>query len=613
MRNYLLLTALAMTVSATAQVEVERPVKMQASNAMKAERGLFLQRSAAQEKTQAKSLFVKGARDLNSTKKISVVTTKDEETTKELAYRHPSLTFYTAAAGGYIYPAMYLPAFANHTWFNVSQGYTKEDPFQWSYVNVEGEEATASSVNLTTAHYAAVNNSVTPILSCGEESYQYVDGRKGEPYEVFYGWQPKIAIQPSEGEEWLLQLYDNWEAKTGRGLYYSYTATQNAEDAAIITNQWKKHIDEEYADYGIETQAVKVTSFANLLPAPASPYILSQVTFPVCIINEAGAEVAIQISRVTENGELDSITSMPIVVADAHELTAEGYAIVDLTADVKYTDENGMEQDFLKVSDPILIELVGVNDNEKITECMALAIAQEESYVLRQREWYGVTGLEATVKMGGQTLDLPIYMNMPNGAYWGDAAQTWVKYPVMFDMVLDAYYPYIALFDPDDNFNTVVDDVVNINLPATEAEKYYQATSYEWQVSADADPVMDWVITDAAGDELPEWLNVYPTVQVEGEKSYLFLIIEAEDLPEGTTSRSATVKVEENGAVRTLNIVQGENSGNAINSVEAAANNAGVAAIYTIEGKKVSSVDNLNKGVYIVKKTDGSSVKVVKK
>ncbi len=627
MKNYLLLTALAMTasVAATAQVKMlEKPVKQTALKAEKMERKMTMQRTEQMAAGVAmKNVVVKSPKVLGA-KKVSTISLKDEEEeeeTKDLYYRNPSLTFYTAACGGYIYPAMYQPAYANITWRNASSGYTVEDPFVWSYVDIEGNDTTVSSVNLKAAHFQGTRvsgvDNVTPVLSCGEDSYQFVNGRNSNPYLVFYGWEPKILLPPDEetGEEWYLQLYDNFENNLDRGLYYSYTATSNPEDAEIITEEWAGAIDKAFAAYGVETQAVKVTSMGNVIPAPASPYILSQVTFPVCVVNEAGAEVSMNIYAVDEEGSLKLLTTSTTVIEEAHAVTEEGYSIVDLKFDVKSTDEIGMVQDYLRVSTPVLIEIANINDNEKITELMGLAVAQDyEAEVLRQGAFYGITGLDATMKLGEETVTLPIYMDMPEGSlYWGDASKTWIKCVTSFDMSLDAHYPYLGLFDPDNDFATVLDSEIDIELPATDAVKYFEVTSYDLATDEDATPE-DWAITNEEGDELPEWLSVTASIQeIEGYE-YTFLDILAEDVPENTPAREATVVVDAAGAVKTFHITQAGTDGNGtgITTVAGANGEVFTKAVYTLDGQLVSP-KNLAKGVYIVKKSDGTSSKIVKK
>lgn len=627
MKNYLLLTALAMTasVAATAQVKMlEKPVKQTALKAEKMERKMTMQRTEQMTAGVAmKNVAVKSSKVLGA-KKVSTISLKDEEEeeeTKNLYYRNPSLTFYTAACGGYIYPAMYQPAYANITWRNASSGYTVEDPFAWSYVDIEAGDTTISAVHLTAAHMQGTRvsgvDNVTPVLSCGEDSYQFVDGRNSNPYEVFYGWEPKLLLEPDEetGEEWYLQLYDNWESHLGRGLYYSYTATSDPEESEIVTNQWAETIDEAYAKYGVETRAAKVTSMGNVIPAPASPYILSQVTFPVCVVNEAGAEVSMNIYAVNEEGYLDLLTTSTTVIEEDHAVTEEGYSIVDLKFDVKSTDEIGMVQDYLRVSTPVLIEIANINDNEKITELMGLGVAQDyEAEVLRQWAFYGITGLDATMKIGEETITLPIYMDMPEGPlYYGDATKTWLKCVTSFDMSLDAHYPYLGLFDVDNDFVTVLDSEINIELPATDAFKSYCVVSYDLDTDADATPE-DWAITNEEGDELPEWLSVTASVQeIEGHE-YTFLDILAEDVPENTPAREATVVVDAAGAVKTFHITQAGTDGNGTGITTVAGSNGEVftKAVYTLDGQLVSP-KNLAKGVYIVKKSDGTSAKIVKK
>ncbi|MCM1109116.1 MAG: hypothetical protein NC388_08695 [Clostridium sp.] len=624
MKNYLLLTALAMTasVAATAQVKVlEKPANLDvALKGMKVERKTTMQRQMLQQSDAvAKTTVVKGANKLG-TKSIQTVTLKDEETPKFLYYRNPSLTFYTAPCGGYIMPMMYQPAFADITWRNVSPGYSASDAFEWSYTDIEGDDATSSVVNLTSAHYAS-GKGVTPVLSCGEESYQFTHSDRPSTngsvdYSIAYGVEPKFLLGPDEetGEEWYLQLYDVWENHCSSGLFYAYTATSDPDMAPMVSAEWKDIIDEDNADLGVETQSVKVTSLGNLLPDPVSPYILSKVTFPVCVVNEAGAEVTLNIYSLDENGKLHKLTSSTAVIEDAHAVTSEGYSIVDLAFDVKYTDELGMIQNYLTVSTPIFIELDNINDNEKITEFMGLGVKQDYyDKVLYQRAYFGVTGVNADVKIGDEIQNVDLYISMPEGPlYYGDATRTWLACVTSFDMTLDAYYPYMALYDTDNDFATVCDSEVTIELPTTDAGKSYQVTSYDLDTDAEATPE-DWMITDEKGDELPEWLNVSFSTLEEDGYVYYFLDFTADD--NDGASRKATVVIDAAGAVKTFQITQlgTDGAGNGISSVEAVAGEAGVAAVYTLEGKRVASTDDLAKGVYIVKKNDGSAVKVVKK
>ncbi|MBP3472188.1 MAG: hypothetical protein J6K41_08150 [Paraprevotella sp.] len=588
MKKVVLLTALVMSTSATFAQSTHRISEKAVSGLSKVERkwDMFSPLSNSMVKND------------QATKKLAnIIKPKAEDETKDLHYLNPECTFF---ADGYAY--MYMPAYADILWKNVSEGYA-DNSYTWLFNDLEGNASESSVVDLTTSAMAHIGE--VPALTSGEDSYQYVFNPESgvAPYNIMYGWNPKMYKGLEDIDLTFFDAWDETLTATWTDTYCAGTATNLDGDKTFDEAASADWIDYLNRRYGLTMTKVQNVGYGINFPQPASPYVLKTITFNMFLQCEAGAELKLNLYKINSENRLELLNTLSTTVDEACDLTS-----ANLQFNIESEDEDGWMRDYMVVSEPLVAELTGFVDNDKISAIIPRIVFQGTD-VYPYAGSYACTHI---VTEGDQNLNS--FLDMPQWTYTftdkNTGAQS-TKVGTNWLSFFDAYYPFLALFDATGE-NLIMDEVVKVNASVEGESVMYLTSSYD-------ELPEDWLITDENGNDVASWVTVKAETKTisdgtdEFESNFITIDVAKAD---AETSRTATIKVDAGGegvAVRTFVVSQGENSGNAINTVEAAANNAGVAAIYTIEGKKVSSVDNLNKGVYIVKKTDGSSVKVVKK
>lgn len=528
-----------------------------------------------------------------STKQLANVSTRaegEEEEEKELRYLNPACTFFV---DGYAY--MYQPAYTNIKWQNISEGY---DSYLWFFSDVYGNDATSEDGDLTTNSSAGVD--VVPQLSSGEDYYEFsfVPESGARPYNIMYGWNPKMF-----GVEKDLTFFDAWED----GLTGSWTDTYcfgSASNTGVggtstfnqdASDDWKAYLN---ARYGMSMDTVINAGYAIRFPQPAAPYVLRSISFIPFLTCEAGAELKLNLYKIDEEGYLDLFNTLTTTVDEDLALQS-AYVTFNLESE----DEYGMIRDYLVVNEPIIAELTGFIGNDKISAIIPRVIFQNVN------NYYYTGGYAATHILTEGAANLNTFLNLPQWTYTFNAdgsrkcATNWLA-------TFDAYYPFLALYD-EEGKELIEDETVTLNASLDGETFTYYPESYE-------EDFENWIVSDEEGNELSSAVNVsMVTKEFEGEEENYtvnFLQITVEP---ATKARTLVVNIDAGGegvAVRKFVINQGDDS-NAIGSVEESANNASVSAIYTVDGKRLAESANASvaKGVYIVKKSDGTSSVVVKK
>lgn len=528
-----------------------------------------------------------------STKQLANVSTRaegEEEEEKELRYLNPACTFFL---DGYSY--MYQPAYTKINWQNISKGY---DSYLWFFNDVYGNDATSEDKNLTTENAAGLG--IVPQVTSGEDDYfefSYESTSGVRPFNITYGWDPKALGLDDTG----LLLINPTES----GLTSTWTDTYCAGSADNLDEEPVSFDEAASADwcdyfqarYGMNMTSVKNIGYAITFPQPAAPYVLRSITFIPYLMCEAGAELKLNLYNSDDEGYLHLINMLTTTI----DSDLAGNA-ANVTFNIESEDEYGMIRDYMVVNEPLYAELTGFRDNDKISAIIPRVVFQNVD------NYYYTGGYAATHILTEGAANLNTFLNLPQWTYtFNDGsrkcASNWLA-------TFDAYYPFLALYD-EEGKELIEDETVTLNASLDGETFTYYPESYE-------EDFENWIVSDEEGNELSSAVNVsMVTKEFEGEEENYtvnFLQITVEP---ATKARTLVVNIDAGGegvAVRKFVINQGDDS-NAIGSVEESANNASVSAIYTVDGKRLAESANASvaKGVYIVKKSDGTSSVVVKK
>ncbi len=577
MKRIVLLTACVMTLSASfAQKALNKqPVNMPLPAMTKSARNLHAPSKIA------RSLVMQNNVNKN-------LVSRAEEEASELRYLTPGCTFY---ADGYAY--MYQPAYADIAWQNVSsENYTS---FSWLYENILGEMAESNETHLVAAHAPGI--ATVPELVSGDVSYQFTFSPDAgpQPYNIMYGWNPKMYNGLEDRD---LTFYDAWE----EGLTATWTDTYcagSASDADLTGgNTFDENASADWSDYlqrryGMNMTKVQNEGYCLNFPAPAAPYVLRSITFYTFMVSEPEAELKLNLYA-NINNTLYKVGEASTIVEEACDFS--GAAITFKTTS---KDELGLIRNYMVVDYPLVAELTGFRDNEKITGIIPRLIFETTDIY----PYVGNHSATHITTEGDQQLNT--FINLPQWTYtFQDGTK---KVATTYLSSFDAYYPFLALFD-ENGENMIEGDTLTIRAKGEGETIVYAAQAYEEDTS-------NWLITDENGENLPSWLSVKTEDEnvVEGENQYTItrLYINVDPIEEGT--RSATVVVDAGGegvATRTFIVSQDKNDTTGITEVDGA--NNGIEAVYSLDGRKLSS-GNMGKGVYIVKKTDGTTEKVIRK
>ncbi|MDE5560531.1 MAG: hypothetical protein K2J00_01825 [Bacteroidaceae bacterium] len=529
-----------------------------------------------------------------STKQLANVSTRaegDEEEAKELRYLNPECTFFL---DGYAY--MYQPAYTKIKWQNISEGY---DSYLWFFNDVYGADATSYDENLTTENSAGIG--IVPQVSSGDDYYEFSFAPESgvKPYNIMYGWDPKMfGVEDRE-----LTFVDAWEDGVTSSWVdtYCYGSASNTGVGGTSTfnqdasDDWKSYLQ---ARYGMSMDSVINTGYAIMFPKPAAPYVLRSLTFIPFLSCEAGAELQLKLYNYTDEGYLHLFNTLTTTVDEERSLQG---ALV--TFNMESEDEWGMIRDYLVVNEPIVAELTGFVGNDKISAIIPRVMFQNTD------NYYYTGGFAATHIVTEGSASLNTFLNLPQWTYTFNAdgsrkcASNWLA-------SFDAYYPFLALYN-EEGTQLVEGETVTLNA-SEEGETFtYYPESYEENFE-------NWIVSGENGEELPAGVNVSMVTKeiAQGDETINVDFLEINVEP-ATEARTLVVNIDAGGegvAVRKFVINQGNDS-NAIGSVEESANNASVSSIYTVDGKRLAENANASvaKGVYIVKKSDGTASVVVKK
>ena len=504
-------------------------------------------------------------------------------------YMLPQGSFYWSPdlqQGIYMSHFSYGPAYGDMTFKNYSTGSKSQT---WTYEVIEGEdmvEKTSTEKDLTLNYPFSLNSYPKLAASDGvnTSNYQYSDG-KG-----FYitGGNPSMIIQ---------QVGSSW-GMTGSEIIMGSLSDPGYTSGLGVMDNNKSSWWGEFANEELQMQTNgKVAGFGVMLLKPDVPYALSQVFLNLSELSgDKNAEISLTIYKVKEEDGKMYVTDEVV----AKSTTTVGDAMSNYIADAymlgfSFKQKEGeLEKDITLTVDSSLFLQVEVPDGVTIAPIVDLSEEVMADYFNSY-----------TIFEDG--------MMMPwHYVAFTDQTQTKQYGVISWNMAFDVTYTWLFSTDNDYEFDAPVEGgskTFNVN-------SLYIPDS--WEVSDSNDALYNWVDYTPFYDE------------TTGEMTVTFDVAE---LPAETKGRYTYVTISNPGSSARFTIVQGEAG---VEGVETSAvvvsvvdgnfvvkgSNASMVDVYNLAGQKVASAavdgetvvngQGLAKGMYILKFSDNTAIKVVK-
>lgn len=521
----------------------------------------------------------------------------------QAAYLRPQGAFYFGFSDDYRYLSdkdgnglMLAPAYTDITWQNTSND--ESETFQWQYDTPDGKAGTSTDENLTVNYPAdyttAYNWFNIPTLTASA----------GGATDSKYKWGG-LGFQAGGHAQYTNS--DNTVTQYGVGNYdihNQFFQIQAADNQPLygyfdgIDKVWTQILGTQAHLYGI----------ANYFEEPLHPYSLSKVSVLGKGEFASDAQLKLNVIELDEQGNLgDTIATAvckgsDVIQTNVNVVTGDKYAAIPFTF-----------SEAVSVDTPILVVLEGF-DNSKTTNFGAFQ-----------------SGADPTGETNGYFL-----MRTTN-----DGETTEALYPLsaLSTSAGPCYSSFLFGLNADYGWFELPDDVtydeegtVVVNLPATNATTTFNVLASvakdQWQYQFDTDD-----------GTAPEWLTATMADAkaaddvIDGRGKITF---SAANLPAGVDERAATVVIGTPGGYKEFYIVQSNGSGvNSVASrlgvkatcvggdfaVSAPAGVSGV-SVFTMAGQLVKTAavsgnsvvpaQDLAHGIYLLRFSNGATVKVVK-
>lgn len=351
----------------------------------------------------------------------------------------------------------------------------------------------------------------------------------------------------------------------------------------------------------------RIDGIAQVFEKPTAPYLLNQV-----VVDCAVLEVTAPVEMTCKIYKLDEIpayndSNWVALPEEPGELIAMGRATLtpetatetgDLIFFTLYGEEDGLQYDITPTIDcAILVVIDGYNEPEMANLKDFSAMISSDMYV---DEGYGEL---AYLKLGltdeDGNLDHYVWAGL-NRFFGGDDNEMKTGLTIF----LSTENPYLTF-----NYNAENGEYLFPAQGGVMEKKFGDHTCrsiefWSWTPSAD-----DAWFVSCNDEDVPEWLNIELTDQMQNEEftGLVNAVVTAEPLPAGVAYREAVVRFEFPGAYIDYKFMQGEPGGigEVITSGEAVP-----VGYYDMMGRQYNDLQN---GVNIVKMSDGSAKKVLKK
>lgn len=521
----------------------------------------------------------------------------------QAAYLRPQGAFYFGFSDDYRYLSdkdgnglMLAPAYTDITWQNTSND--ESETFQWQYDTPDGKAGTSTDENLTVNYPAdyttAYNWFNIPTLTASA----------GGATDSKYKWGG-LGFQAGGHAQYTNS--DNTVTQYGVGNYdihNQFFQIQAADNQPLygyfdgIDKVWTQILGTQAHLYGI----------ANYFEEPLHPYSLSKVSVLGKGEFASDAQLKLNVIELDEQGNLgDTIATAvckgsDVIQTNVNVVTGDKYAAIPFTF-----------SEAVSVDTPILVVLEGF-DNSKTTNFGAFQ-----------------SGADPTGETNGYFL-----MRTTN-----DGETTEALYPLsaLSTSAGPCYSSFLFGLNADYGWFELPDDVtydeegtVVVNLPATNATTTFNVLASvakdQWQYQFDTDD-----------GTAPEWLTATMADAkaaddvIDGRGKITF---SAANLPAGVDERATSVMIGTPGGYKEFYIVQSNGSGvNSVASrlgvkatcvggdfaVSAPAGVSGV-SVFTMAGQLVKTAavsgnsvvpaQDLAHGIYLLRFSNGATVKVVK-
>lgn len=536
-----------------------------------------------------------------------------ETETVVVSYRRPVGTFYWAPnyTTGSVYGLISAPAYKEITWLNTTTGVSDLSGSIWkvqpsSTTTTTAQDFSSMYYGVTAAGYAYD----TPVLNVnGTEfqlgyttstgtarSYGFQAGREAAIDGVSLGFAPLSYFD----------VDDNFRAR-----YFGYPSE--------ITNTTTGETSDQYWAKKGKLASGNVIGYCQEYEKPASPYVLHNVRLYSYLQADAGTKLSIVVYKITDEGMIgDALSTSTITIDNATTAGAK-----ELLFPVTGVDPvTGFDTDNLIVSSGIIVMVTGFKDNASLKSFYPIINAVESKKANRLNEfnaYVAVMGLDAN---GAEKVAFP---NIANIAYYMDNNVD-VEFCTSYVMALEAEFPFICAVSDENG----TDDVIFYTASSNGEQKdYYLDASVK---SAEL------VVSEANDGEMPTWIspNLSDFTDTDGSE-YSLLSFTVQALPNDLNGRTASIKVDSNGATKIFTISQGTGSvgTNVVNgTIKVTTVNGNFeivnptsatnAKVYNVAGLLVKDVNldavgttiidgkDLAKGLYILKFNNNFTVKVVK-
>lgn len=520
----------------------------------------------------------------------------------QAAYLRPQGAFFFGFSDDYKFLSdkdgnglMLTPAYTDITWQNTSND--ESETFQWQYDTPDGKAGTSNEAELTVNYPAdyttAYNWFNIPTLTASAE------GATDSKYKWSgLGFQAGGHAQYTGSDNTVTQYgVGNYDIKN---QFYQIQAADNQPLYGYfdgIDNVWTQIFGTQAHLYGI----------ANYFEEPLHPYSLSKVS--VLGKGEFASDALLMLNVI----ELDEDGNLSDTIATA-ECKGSDVIQTNVGLGAKYAAIPFTLKEPVSVETPLLVVLEGFDNSKTINfgafQSGADPTGETNGYFLMR-----------TTSDGESTEAL-----YPLSALSTSAGKCYSSF--LFN--LNADYGWFELDDKNVTYDE--EGTVVVNLPATNATTTYDVLASEasakWQYQFDTDEgtAPDWITMKLADAKAADDV-------IDGRGKITF---SAANLPAGVDERAATVVIGTPGGYKEFYIVQSNGSGIANVAsqlgvkatsvggdfaVSAPAGVSGV-SVFTVAGQLVKTAavsgncvvpaQDLAHGIYLLRFTNGATVKVVK-
>jgi|GEM_PF-2375009 len=425
---------------------------------------------------------------------------RQDKALDSVEFMRPEGYFYAGLTPNFRYFLFYFlygPAYSAGNWRNLSGGATSYD---WTLPDPDGEVDAFQGAVLSTIQSTQTN----PV------AYY--------PFNIYYSNPSLTASDGTTSEEFILGSIDSTLIIAGgSSMSFPETGVGNYD---VHKNLFAYHFeDEEDFLFGSSNVSNEVDAVANFFEKPTHTYVLDSIWINATYCTAPpGTDFNLVIHRVDEEGNLtDTIATSSIDIEDVlitifenengddtlYTLLAGQFQVFDPDLGFEIT------RDYLEISDAIVIELNGFNNNDAITFSV---MAQE----------FGTTPIEEN--------NAYVFYFEDDERYFG--SYNFANTSLAFN--LGIIYSY--LFADDNSFHVSADG----------GGKIFDVTTYYY-------PDDNTLWTE---EEIPSWLSL---IYVFDETDWTMRMkISAEALPSGTSERRDSITIATYGSKFTIYIHQSE-------------------------------------------------------